>query len=99
MTISSSLAGLGVKLATAVFGFAGAVVSLAFIKDMTRLQALVSVVVGFVTSVAVTPAIAEWVGLHSGVENGTAFVVGLCAMSVIPAVKAAVTSRIEKLGG
>lgn len=91
---------LGLKLGTAVFGFAGAVISLAFVRDLTRTQAALAVFVGLVTAVAVTPMIAEWTGLKStGVENGVAFVIGLTAMSALPAARSAVRNRIGSLGG
>ncbi|MBN8887574.1 MAG: hypothetical protein J0I77_17755 [Rudaea sp.] len=91
---------LGIKLGTAVFGFAGGIVSLAFVKDLSRTQAILAVFVGLITAIAITPMIAEWTGLKSaGVENGVAFVIGLCAMSALPAAKNAVRNRIGNLGG
>ena len=91
---------LGIKLGTSVFGFAGGIVSLAFVKDLTRTQAVLAVLVGLVTAIAITPLISEWTGLKSaGVENGVAFVIGLCAMSALPAARNAVRNRIGVLGG
>ena len=87
----------GVKLATTVFGFAGAIISLAFIRDLSRTQAAISVVVGLVTSIALTPVIAGWIGLnHPGIENGVAFLLGLCAMSVLPVLRNSLPNQLRK---
>jgi uncharacterized membrane protein YccC len=91
---------LGIKVGTAVFGFAGGIISLAFIKNLTRGQAALAVFVGLVTSIALTPMIAGWIGPeHSGVENGIAFLIGLCAMSALPALQSSIPNQIRrKLG-
>ncbi|PMQ04178.1 hypothetical protein DyAD56_15935 [Dyella sp. AD56] len=90
---------LGIKLSTTIAGFAGGVVSLAFIQNLNRTQAIGAVVVGTLTAAYLTPAILEHFNLGPELNNGAAFVIGLCAMSIIPAIKKAVSRRAdEQLG-
>jgi hypothetical protein len=91
---------LGLKLSTTLAGFAGGVVSLAFIQNLNRTQAVGAVVVGTLTAAYLTPAALEHFNLGPELNNGAAFVIGLCAMSIIPAIKKAVNRRADKeLGG
>lgn len=90
---------LGVKLTSTLAGFAGGVVSLAFIQRLTRWQAICAVVVGALTASYFTPVVAVKIGLQQPeFVNCAAFVIGLCAMNIVPAVKAVVmkfTSQAE----
>lgn len=88
---------LGVKLGTTIAGFAGGVVSLAFVQGLSRAQAIMAVVVGALTAAYLTPAVVEKLSISPELQNGAAFVIGLCAMSVIPAIKKAVAMRAEHL--
>lgn len=91
---------LGIKIGTAVFGFAGGIVSLAFIKDLTRAQAAIAVAVGLITAVSVTPLITALTGVtHPGLENGIAFLSGLCAMSGLPLIRNALRNKLAALSG
>lgn len=88
------------KYGMAVFGFAGAVLSLAPLKGLTRWQAFVAVATGFVTSMAITQLVVAYFGLPSDAEskNGVAFLVGLLAMNIIPAIKAAAERLLATKG-
>jgi hypothetical protein len=90
---------LGIKLASLVAGFAGGVVSLAFVQALTRAQAIGAVAVGSLTAAYMTPAIVQYFNIGPGYENGVAFLIGLLAMQVIPLVQKLavrrVTDRIE----
>jgi hypothetical protein len=90
---------LGVKLATAVFGFAGGVVSLAFIQNLSRKLAIVSVGVGLICAIALTSFVSVLIHLDPRAENGLSFLIGLTAMSSIPLAKSAIGRRITRLGG
>jgi Na+/proline symporter len=90
-------AAIGVKLSTMVAGFAGGVVSLAFLQGLTRRQALLAVLVGCLTAVYLTPVAVYKFGVGPELENGTAFVLGLCAMNLIPLIKKALAVRAERL--
>jgi len=91
---------LGIKLSTTIAGFAGGVVSLAFIQNLNRTQAIGAVVVGTLTAAYLTPAALEHFNLGPELNNGAAFVIGLCAMSIIPAIKKAVNRRADQeVGG
>lgn len=85
----SVLAALSIKLATAVFGFTGAMVSLAFGRQVTRAQALVSVAVGLATALATTPLVQAWFHFGDSLLGGVAFLIGLTAMGVLPVVMGA----------
>jgi hypothetical protein len=79
------------KLAPMVPGFAGAVLSLAFIKDATPWQRFVSVAVGLVFAIVVGPALSVivdqfvWPGVMPvQVDNAIKFLTGLCALGATP---------------
>lgn len=75
---------LGIKLAVIVAGFAGGVVSLSFVKVLTKQQAALAVFTGAVTANYLTPAVASYFTALQSYENPTAFVVGITAMNIIP---------------
>lgn len=83
-----------VKLSTLVAGFAGGVVSLAFIKGLNRWQAATAVIVGVATAYYLTPVAA--ISLHIAqpdIRDGLSFLIGLLGMNIIPAVKAVFTAQ------
>ena len=78
----------GIRVAGLVAGFFGAVVSLSFIQGLTRTQAVISAVTGFLASAYLTPLavlLAEhyFAPLPTVVQNGFAFIVGLIGMSLL----------------
>ncbi len=78
---------LAAPYAKLVAGFAGAVVSLAFLKDQTRWQMFVNVAGGAAAVVFVAPAIVDWVGVHQDAWiNLTTFGTGLLSMSFLAGV-------------
>lgn len=82
---------LGIKLSTMVAGFAGGVVSLAFVQKLNRWQAACAVVVGCFTATYLNPVVDAKFGIaQPEFVNFTAFVIGLCGMNIVPALKAAV---------
>jgi Na+/proline symporter len=89
-------AALGVKLGTIIAGFAGGVVSLAFIQGLNRWQAIAAVVVGALTATYLTPVAVYKLSITTPeMQNGAAFVIGLCAMNIIPAIKRSIDSRVN----
>lgn len=75
----------GLKFATLLAGVAGGVVSLSFIKELTKLQAVTSVVTGALTAGYQTPMAIQYLSLTSPeAQNCAAFVIGLTAMNIIP---------------
>lgn len=92
---------LGIKVASLAAGFAGGVVSLAFLKSLTRWQAIMAVAVGALTAAYLTPIAIVELGWQDRPEmqNGAAFVLGLVAMNLIPAIKAAAARWIPKAQG
>ena len=77
---------LGVKLATLVAGFAGGIVSLSFVKQLTPLAGILAVFTGMVAAGYGTPALLYYVSLPAEMQYFSAFVIGLTAMNLIPAI-------------
>lgn len=83
----------------AVAGLGGGLASLPFLKPATKLAVLGSVVAGIVTAMYMTPVVGEILSspkflgssLTKNSELGLAFLLGLTAMVLIPAVLGAVT--------
>lgn len=76
---------LGLKFASLLAGFAGGVISLSFVKELTRTQAVLAVFTGTMTAGYGTPLALHYFGISSlELQNGVAFFVGLTAMNIIP---------------
>ena len=75
---------LGVKVATAVAGFAGGVICLSYLRELSRLQAVGAVLTGAVTASYGTPALMWYISMPPPLENFAAFFIGLTAMNIIP---------------
>jgi hypothetical protein len=86
---------LGVKLSTIVAGFAGGIVSLAFLKNLTRLQAVIAVVTGSLCAAYLTPVATLKLGVSADLQNAAAFVIGLCSMNIVPAIKMGFTAWVD----
>lgn len=76
----------GVKLASLVAGFAGGVVSLSFVRQLTRAQSALAVFTGAATAAYGTPVIAHFLSIQPDMEYSVAFFTGLTAMNIIPGV-------------
>jgi predicted permease len=82
-----SLIPVAVPYLKLVAGFAGAVVSLAFLKDQSRWQNLLNVAGGCASAIFLAPAIVDWAGLKSeGWVNATTFLTGMLSMSFLAGV-------------
>lgn len=86
----------GVQLSSAIAGFAGGVVSLSFLQGVTRKQAAMAVIAGSLSAAYLTPAAAAKLAISAELQNGAAFVIGLCAMSILPAILKAVAQRSSR---
>lgn len=76
----------GLKFTLLIAGFLGGVVSLSFVKELTRTQAALSVFTGAVTAGYGAPLAVSYMNIASlEAQNGLAFVIGLTAMNIIPA--------------
>lgn len=74
---------LGVKLASLVAGFAGGVVSLSFVRELSKLQASLAVMTGALSAGYLTPVLGIYLPPVMP-EPTLAFLVGLTAMNLIP---------------
>lgn len=81
------------KYSTVIAGFVGSLMSLSFMKDVSRRQAFAAVVFGFFCALF-TPSLAiSYFNLPSDTasRDGVAFLIGLLAMQLIPMIKDAFT--------
>jgi hypothetical protein len=90
-TVSLSSA-FGVKYGALVAGFAGGVISLAYMQELSRAQMALAVLAGsacagYLTPIAV-PLLAGAIGIvpTPHLENAAAFLLGLTSMNIIPGV-------------
>lgn len=81
---------LGVKYASLVAGFAGGVISLAYLRQMSNLQMCLAVVAGSACAGYLTPVMMPVLVHLAGIqpspalENAAAFLLGLTSMNLIP---------------
>ncbi|WJV25899.1 MULTISPECIES: peptidase M48, Ste24p [Pseudomonas] len=95
---STAASVLLVKYGVVMAAFIGSILSLGFLKDLTRGQAATAVVTGFFFSVYLTQPVTEWLAPRLGMVVtdyllcGVSFVLGLTAMNIIPAIKKVIGS-------
>lgn len=78
---------IGASYMKLVAGFAGAVVSLAFLKNQSRGQMFINVAGGCIAVVFVAPAITDYYGMtKTAWVNLTTFGTGLLSMSILAGV-------------
>lgn len=97
---STAAGALLAKYSVAIAGFAGAILSLSFLGGLTRKQASAAVLTGFLSSIFTTQLVVSYFGLPTDAEskNGVAFLIGLLAMNIIPAIKAAAERLLAAKG-
>jgi hypothetical protein len=74
----------GVKFASLIAGFAGGVVSLSYLRELSRGQMMLAVAAGSLTAGYITPGVLHYIAFPPELENGIAFLIGLTAMNVVP---------------
>jgi hypothetical protein len=84
------------KVTMAIAAFAGAVLSLMFLKGLSRPQMYAAVAIGFFSSLFCTPLVMHVAGLPDSPKlgYGIAYVIGLMAMNLIPLLKKAFAKKI-----
>ncbi len=82
----------GLKYSALIAGFAGGVISLAYLQELSRPQMAIAVLsgaacAGYLTPVAL-PILANALGIEltPALENAAAFLLGLTSMNIIPGV-------------
>jgi hypothetical protein len=83
---------LGLKLSTMMAGFCGATVYMVAVPPIGALRMFASVGASMLCAVYLSPIISSLVNLQLRLEVGVAFLVGLCAMSVVPGFLRAIAS-------
>jgi hypothetical protein len=91
------LTALGLKFASLVGGFFGALVSLKFIEGLSVKQRPTTVLAGTIVSAYITPVIVSYLELSLKLEGGIAFLCGLFGMSFTGAVIKAMPEWVEAL--
>jgi hypothetical protein len=91
------LSAVGLKIATVVGGFFGALVSLKFIEGLTHKQRASTVLAGTLVSAYVTPLAVTYLELTPKLEGGIAFLCGLFGMSFTGAVIKAMPDLITAI--
>lgn len=87
MADDSLLPGVAAPYLKLVAGFAGAVISLAFLKDQTRWQMLANAGGGCLSAAFLSPLIIEWSGMRAESSIYAAiFLTGLLSMSFLAGV-------------
>jgi hypothetical protein len=76
----------GVKHSALLAGFVGSLVALTFLRELTRLQMLTALGTGLATSTYLTPLVMHYFGVTQDMNDGVAFLLGVVAMNIIPAV-------------
>lgn len=76
---------LGIKLISLVSGFMGGVISLSFVKELSKPQALAAVITGALSAGYLTPVVTYYLP-HTLPELSVSFLVGLTAMNLIPGI-------------
>lgn len=78
------------KYGVATAGFAGAILSLTFLRELTRKQATAAVLTGFLSAIFTTSLVVQYFKLPTDADsqNGVAFLIGLLAMNIILGLKA-----------
>jgi hypothetical protein len=89
------LTAAGLKFATVIGGFFGALVSLKFIEGLGVWQRGSTVLAGTLVSAYVTPVILSYLELTPKIEGGIAFLCGLFGMSFTGAVIKAMPEWVE----
>lgn len=93
-----------VKYGMVMAAFIGSILSLGFLKDLTRGQAATAVATGFFFAVFLTQSVTMWIApkldlaVNDDLLCGVAFVLGLTAMNIIPGVKAALGAFVTARG-
>lgn len=98
MTEPTAATLVGAKYSATIAGFFGSVVSLTFLKELTLMQMLLAVFTGCATSTYTTPLFMHYLSITPELNDGVAFVIGVVAMNLVPAVLALVDAVRKNAG-
>lgn len=86
MSTEPALICLSAKHSALLAGFFGSLVALTFTKELTRVQMLMALLTGLLTSAYLTPLVMFYFKITPEINDGMAFIVGLVAMHDVPAI-------------
>lgn len=78
------LAGVVVKFSTLIAGFTGGLVSLSYLRTMTIYQIYVSLLIAVSFAQYFTPAAIHLCRINPEYNDGTAFLIGLVSLQILP---------------
>lgn len=79
---------LGIKHSALLAGFVGSLVALTFLRELTKIQMFTALGTGLATSTYLTPLVMHYFSISADMNDGAAFLMGVVAMNIIPAVLA-----------
>ena len=84
-TFMDSRTQLGITIPHLIAGFAGGVLSLAFMTKLSLRSGMISVFGGMACAIYLTPVVMHWLGWADRTEltNATAFIVGFLGMNIL----------------
>ena len=74
----------GLKPSVIIAGFVGSMLTMSFVRQLTKPQMATALATGTITAHYLTPLTLYYSGLAVGLENGIAFLIGIMAMNIIP---------------
>lgn len=98
MPVETTTTLLGVKYSATIAGFMGSIVALTFIKELTFVQLILAIITGCSTSTYVTPLVMYYFKIPVSINDGIAFLIGILAMNLIPALIALIDGVRKNAG-
>lgn len=82
---------IGIQIGVLIAGFAGGLVSLQNMKGLSRWQVIGTLFTSLAVAGYGTPLLVEELGIHTeATKYGAGFLLGLCAMRIIPLIQTSV---------
>ena len=78
----------GIKLPLLIAGFAGAVVTLSYLKELKKSQVVMALITGALGAAYLTPITTHYLTIPDTLENGAGFLIGVVSMHLIPMILA-----------
>jgi hypothetical protein len=78
----------GVELTLLVAGFAGSVVTLSYIRELKKSQAVMAVLTGALCAAYLTPVAMHYLSIPEELKYGAGFLIGVVSMHLIPLILA-----------
>lgn len=88
--VREALDALGIRIGVLLAGAAGGIVSLQYLKNLSRTETVLALFSSLALACYLTPVVVSGFGIDKqAYQFGCAFILGLCALHIIPAIRAA----------